>query len=94
MSTPKRYVQVRTYTLPNGQHLRLHSAEWCQPCCRVKVHVDKFVEEKKLELLEEVEAEARQGLVIPFFELLDEKGEVVKSIQTSKLEELEPFLGL
>ncbi len=91
-------IMIKRFNVFNSTDTELvqYSAEWCNPCQRVKVHVDKLLSEGKLTKTNEIitdKSKTRPGLIIPFFEVIDKKTQkAIKSIQTSKAEELDVFL--
>jgi thiol-disulfide isomerase/thioredoxin len=77
------------------KYLLSYTASWCKPCQRVKPALLTLVSECKHIGHKELDKDDRPEHVkyIPFFEIIDESGQRIRTIQTSKGEELDSFLN-
>ena len=100
IATPPKLILVQKWKLSNSETKILHSytAEWCGPCKRIKPHIEELQNAGKITLLgtRTIDVtEKRVGLIIPCFDLMDSKEEVIfETLQTSKPEELHAYLDL
>ena len=97
MATAEKLITVQQWLLldESGRSLRSFTASWCAPCTRIKPCLNKLEACKAIHLIGTVgisKADIRPGMLIPFFQLVDENNTIVRSIQTSKEEELRQFI--
>lgn len=92
---PKVILVQQWSVLNSDLTLRSFTAEWCTPCTRIKPFLHALEGEGAISLLETTQMsteDKRPGMLIPFFEMVDENGAVVRSIQTSQSGDFSAFL--
>ena len=98
MSDTVKTINIEEFKLNDKYNFVSCTAEWCNPCKRIKPHVLSFVKnkEKVSELkINQIKYQADYNKYIPYFIILDTSNDLKKIdvIQTSINEEFNSFIN-
>lgn len=98
METPQKQIEIRTYKVYASDDYiikaYLSKGDWCKPCTRIKPHL-ALLETTKILFLQDiiiVDKETKPKPLIPAFDICYNNGDIIRSVQTSKPEELNEFI--
>lgn len=92
----EKKININKWELFNGQYLISYTAKWCSPCQRIKPVLLELTKTRKHLGSKEVGRTKRPEHVkfIPWFDIVDKDEKIVKSLQSSKEEDLKSFLNI
>jgi thiol-disulfide isomerase/thioredoxin len=98
MSETIKIINIEEYKLNDKYNFVSCTAEWCNPCKRIKPYVLSFVKNKELvsELkINQKEYQIEYNKYVPYFIILDTSNYLKKldAIQTSNNEEFSSFIN-
>ena len=89
-------INVNKWRISHGDNMYLisYTAKWCKPCQKIKPMLLDLMSSREHVGSKEFNKDHRPEHVkfIPWFDVIDSHGKIVKSIQTSKDDELIKFV--